>query len=91
MLATVRCTAPLSSHLAVYLAGWSWYDGKGHPQSRVQTKASDTCFFADENVAVLDGVYPRTPSLYQVRTLIMSIIRSSAKPRLPQLQPLSAR
>eukprot|EP01047_Picozoa_sp_COSAG01_P028442 COSAG01_NODE_1909_length_8928_cov_64.180315_13_plen_515_part_00 len=44
---------------SLWTKGWSWCNGTGQtpgtPQPRVQVKASDTCFFADENVAVVDG------------------------------------
>ena len=40
--------------------GWSWYDGKGNPQPRVHTKASDTCYCGDDNVAVSNGVLTLT-------------------------------
>ena len=43
----------------LWTKGWSWCNGTGQipgtPQPRVQTKASDTCFFGDDNVAVVDG------------------------------------
>ena len=44
---------PLNTSL--WTRGWSWYDGNGTARPRVQTKKSDTCYFADENVFTRDG------------------------------------
>jgi len=40
---------------SIWTKGWSWYDGNGHPQPRTQFKASDLCYFSDDNVYVKDG------------------------------------
>ena len=44
---------------SVWTKGWAWCNGTGTepglPQPRTHVKASDTCYFADENVAVTDG------------------------------------
>lgn len=40
---------------SLWTKGWSWYDGKGNPLPRNHTKASDTCWFDDNNVFVRNG------------------------------------
>ena len=44
---------------SLWTKGWSWCNGTGKapgtPQPRTQFKASDTCYFGDDNVAVADG------------------------------------
>lgn len=44
---------------SLWTKGWSWCNGTGQtpgvPQPRTHRKASDTCYFADANVAVSDG------------------------------------
>ena len=41
---------------SLWTKGWSWCNGTGQlpgsPQPRTQEKASDTCWFGDENVAI---------------------------------------
>jgi beta-glucanase (GH16 family) len=44
---------------SLWTKGWSWCNGTGilpgSPQPRMHVKASDMCYFADENVHVADG------------------------------------
>jgi hypothetical protein len=44
---------------STWTKGWSWCNGTGtspgHPQPRVQVKASDTCWFGDSNVHTEGG------------------------------------
>jgi beta-glucanase (GH16 family) len=44
---------------SLWTKGWAWCNGTGTepglPQPRTHVKASDTCYFADDNVAVTDG------------------------------------
>ena len=37
---------------SLWTKGWSWYDGHNHSRPRVHTKASDTCWYDDQNVSV---------------------------------------
>lgn len=37
------------------IQGWSWYDGNRHALPPVHTKASDTCYYANENIFVENG------------------------------------